>query len=84
MFGNYLAAAIDFKQLQLSDFKRDVDHPERFERYQAEALAHQFVPATAILGVCCYTHDISVEVENICSELGSNVSVHVRPDWYFS
>jgi len=79
-----LEAAVDFKQLQLRNFKRDPEHPERFERYQAEALAYRFVPVAAILGVCCYTHDIRDEIKNTWSELGSNVSVHVRPDWYFS
>ena len=78
-----LATAVDFPRLQRRDFTRDPEHPERFERYQTEALAYRFVPVEAILGVCCYTAEIKHEIDQTCSEMGSSVKVHVRPEWYF-
>ena len=38
---------IDWSILQTRDFKRDMDDPAKFERYQAEALIYQHCPAEA-------------------------------------
>ncbi|HET9227445.1 MAG TPA: DUF4433 domain-containing protein [Thermoanaerobaculia bacterium] len=74
---------VDFGILQRRDFKRDDSDPGKFERYQAEALAHQLVPVEALLGVVCYTELIRHEVEAAISSAGVNVPVFIRPDWYF-
>lgn len=79
-----LEAAVDFPLLQRRDFSRDPEHPEKFDRYQAEALAHRFVPVDAIVGIGCYTSSIKDELEAACSDLGVIVKIVHRTEWYFS
>lgn len=79
-----LETAIDFPLLQSRDFSRDPDHPEKFDRYQAEALAHRHVPVGALLGIGCYTSGIKDEIETTCSDLGVDVKIVHRAEWYFS
>jgi hypothetical protein len=79
-----LTEAVDFGPLQRRDFARDPEHPEKFDRYQAEALAYQFVPVSAFLGIGCYTSHVRDSVDQLCSKLGVSVKVLHRPEWYFS
>src|SRR6266536_807819 len=44
---------IDWKILQTRDFKKDPDKPEKFERYQAEALIHRGLGVNALAGIAC-------------------------------
>jgi len=78
-----LADAVDFELLRQRDFKRDPERPDKVERYQAEALAHRHVPVTAILGIGCYTSAIKDQLETTCVDLGVNVKVVHRTEWYF-
>ncbi len=79
-----LATAVDYQLLQQRDFKRDAERPDKMDRYQAEALAYEFVPVGAILGIGCYTSQVRDGIESTCSELGVNVRVVHRTEWYFS
>jgi hypothetical protein len=79
-----LETAVDFPLLQSRDFSRDPDHPEKFDRYQAEALAYRHVPVGALLGAGCYTSGVKDELEATCSDLGVNVKIVHRAEWYFS
>ena len=78
-----LATAVDYQLLQRRDFERDAERPEKMDRYQAEALAHNFVPVEAILGIGCYTSTIRDGIESTCSDLGVDVKVVCRTEWYF-
>ena len=44
---------VDWARLTARDFRRDVDDPEKIERYQAEALVYWHVPVAGLLGVAC-------------------------------
>jgi hypothetical protein len=73
---------IDWLSLQQRNFRRD--DPQRFRRYQAEALVHKHLPIDSILGLVCYG-------DNAASILNGNVEtrrlivpVAKRPSWYFS
>jgi hypothetical protein len=79
-----VAEAVDFELLQRRDFKRDLERPEKVERYQAEALAYRQVPAGAILGIGCYTSTIEQELKATCADHGVTARVVRRTDWYFS
>lgn len=46
--------ALDWPRLRARDFRRDPDEPDKFERYQAEALVHQHLPVDALLGIGCH------------------------------
>jgi hypothetical protein len=76
-------AVVDFGTLQRRDFKRDPEHPDKMERYQAEALAYQHVPVAALLGIGCYTSAIKDDLEATCSDLGVEVKIVHRTEWYF-
>lgn len=78
-----LGAVVDFAPLQLRDFKRDPERPDKTERYQAEALAYQHVPVAALLGIGCYTSTIKDDLEGTCSAQGVKVKIVHRPEWYF-
>lgn len=78
-----LALAVDYALLRSRDFRHDREHPDRFERYQAETLAHHHVPVSAILGIGCYTAAIATEIEAQCLTAGAAVHAVHRPEWYF-
>lgn len=78
-----LGDVIDFPLLRRHDFRHDAEHPEKAERYQAEALAYGQVPAAAILGVACYTREVQVEIEKECSAATVAPMVVHRPEWFF-
>jgi len=79
-----LAEVVDYGPLRRRDFARDEEHPEKFDRYQAEALAHRVVPVSAFLGIGCYTVQVRDSIARQCADLGVSVKVYLRPQWYFS
>lgn len=90
----YLAAAeyfndlsdldeVDWDILQRRDFKRDPEDPDKFERYQAEALVHGQVPADSLLGVVCHSEALTRAVEKDATALGLELKAICRPHWYF-
>jgi hypothetical protein len=90
----YLAAAqfssdpamldwIDWAMLRRRDFKRDPEEPEKFERYQAEALIYQHLPIKAVLGIVCYNDTVEAEVQQKAAACGHTLRVLSRPGWYF-
>ncbi len=79
-----LGTIVDFGPLQRRDFQRDPERPDKVERYQAEALAHRFVPVAALLAIGCYTAAIKMDLETTCRELGIKVKFVQRTEWYFS
>ncbi len=74
---------IDFDSLQRSDFARNPEEPEKFDRYQAEALVFGSLPVDALTGIGCYTRDVKLEVEAMSKEAGAELRIEVRSDWYF-
>lgn len=76
-------ARIDFESLRRSDFARSAEDPERFDRYQAEALVFQRVPADALMGIACYTPGVKSDLEAMARAAGAEARIEVRDDWYF-
>lgn len=74
---------LDWEALQNRNFKRDADHPERFERYQAEALVHKYMPINALLGIVCYNETVRSSLQSHLDARGMRVDTAVRPTWYF-
>lgn len=74
---------IDWRLLQSRDFKRDADDPEKFERYQAEALVFQHLPIQGILGIVCYTEQLKQSIEQQVQLRGLALNVYARTGWYF-
>lgn len=78
-----LGERVDFDLLRTGDFRRDEEHPERFDYYQAEALAHKHVPVDALVGLGCYNRDIKARLEQECANARVRIPVAVREQWYF-
>ena len=74
---------IDWGILQRRDFKRDVDDPEKTDRYQAEALVHKHLPVEHLAGIVCLSENEKRTLERQREEIGLELKVAVRPKWYF-
>ncbi|PCD04196.1 hypothetical protein COC42_07870 [Sphingomonas spermidinifaciens] len=78
-----LADMLDWDILRRHDFARSDAYPDKMERYQAEALAHQHVPPSALLGIGCASEGVRPPLEAAVAKAGTSVKVFVRPGWYF-
>lgn len=74
---------IDWKILQARDFKRDLNDPGKFGRYQAEALIYQHLPLDALSGIICCVDSVNDNLQQCISECGLKLATFVRPTWYF-
>lgn len=74
---------IDWSIIQRRDFKREPDDPRKMERYQAEALIHNHLPITGLLGIMCYTDAMKKRIEQDVAARGLVLPVYARPGWYF-
>lgn len=75
---------IDWPLIQRRDFKRDPEDLAKFERYQAEALIHQCLPVSALLGIVCYAVNVKHGIDQEIQARSLSLSVYARPEWYFS
>ncbi len=78
-----LATTIDWDILRRHDFARNDGYPDKKDRYQAEALAHNYVPREALLGVGCVSAAVKSGIESSVHAAGLKLKVVVRPEWYF-
>lgn len=78
-----LAAFVPWDLLQNRDFKRDPEHPEKTDRYQAEALVQHHLPVSALLGVGTYTDEVRAAVEAQVGARRLQLKVVTRPNWFF-
>lgn len=74
---------IDWPLLQARNFKRNPDDPEQIERYQAEALVHNHLPVTGLVGIICYTDAVKNSLDQHIQAKGLEMDVRVMPQWYF-
>ena len=80
---NQLAAFVPWSLLQKRDFKRDPEQPEKLERYQAEALIHQHLPVSALLGIVGSNDEIAAQLNRQTRTEGLDIQVFARGNWYF-
>lgn len=74
---------IDWPLLQRRDFKRDPEDPAKFERYQAEALIHQHLPVSGLIGIICYTELLKQRIGRDIQARNLSLPVYARTGWYF-
>jgi len=74
---------IDWEILQRRDFKRDVDDPEKTDRYQAEALVHRYLPIDSLAGIVCFSENEKGTLEWQCAEVGIDLKVVAKSSWFF-
>lgn len=70
---------IDWGILQRSDFRRDPNDPGKVERYQAEALVHQHLPANRLRGIISYDGVQNVHLSGLIRAAGLATRVVTRP-----
>lgn len=78
-----LAEFVPWNLLQTKDFKRDLESPDKTDRYQAEALVHQHLPASALLGIGAYTDGVRADIETQAMARGLQLKAVTRPNWFF-
>lgn len=74
---------IHWEILQNRSFKGEDGYINKQAHYQAEALVHQNVPLSAILGICCVNSVVKKRVEADLAKFGSAIPVYERPEYYF-
>lgn len=74
---------IDWAGLQRRDFARDPENPEKFERYQAEALVSRQLPCNALDGIICSTDVRRAQTAAWVAAAGHSFEVLTRPDMFF-
>jgi hypothetical protein len=65
-----------------NDFKRDDNRPDKVERYMAEALIHDHLPANELEAIVTYSESRRVQVEQWIQSEGLAVRVLKRKEWY--
>jgi hypothetical protein len=79
-----LPDVINWTILQLRDFKKDPENPEKSERYQAETLIYSHVPVSAFKGIICYDNDVREYVRTECEQRNVHIPIHATSRWYFT
>lgn len=74
---------ISWGPLQRRDFSRDLDNPEKTEKYQAEALIYRHFPVEHLSAIICYNSDRRNFLEQTIDTLGMDVKIKVNSRWYF-
>jgi hypothetical protein len=69
--------------LQNRDFKRDLNDPGKFERYQAEALVHRHLPVTTLSGIICHSNTQQTVLRGEIEKRQQTLQVAVKPNAYF-
>jgi ssDNA thymidine ADP-ribosyltransferase, DarT len=69
--------------LQNRNFKRDLNDPGKFERYQAEALVHRHLPVTGLLGIICHGNTQKGILQGEIERRRQTLQVAVKPNSYF-
>jgi len=79
-----LNEVIDWEMLQKRDFQRDPEHPQKSERYQAEALIYKHVPIDALRGIICYNETAKNILKKECDDRSLEITIHPTTAWYFT
>jgi hypothetical protein len=74
---------IDWPLLRSRNFRRDPDDPDKFARYEAEALVHQQLPLDGLLGLVCYNMPTKTLIDGQVAERNLSLEVKALPGWYF-
>lgn len=74
---------IDWGLLRRKDFRRDLDDPEKTDRYQAEVLIHEFLPVERLLGIVCYGESEETALQELMQEANRGIKVTAQRNLYF-
>ena len=68
---------------QRQDFRRDPNNPEKFERYEAEALIHRHLPVERVDAIACSDELEQARVAEMVHNCGGQIEVVCRRHWFF-
>ena len=68
---------------QRQDFGRDPNNPEKFERYEAEALIHRHLPVERVDAIACSDELGQARVAEMVHNCGGQIEVVCRRRWFF-
>ncbi len=74
-------AWLRWDDIRASDFARNPEDPGKFEQYQAEAMAHRYVPTAALLGIACNDEEGTSTIKLEVAGRGLSLPVAHRPGW---
>ena len=74
---------IDWEHLKHRDFRRDLENPEKTDRYQAEALIYKHLTVDQLMGIVCYGANEERILLDQMREAGTELNIKVLPNWYF-
>lgn len=74
---------IDWGLLQRRDFRRDLDNPEKTDRYQAETLVYEHLPVEQLMGIICHGTNEKRTLLGQMRQADMELSIEARPSWYF-
>ena len=69
--------------LRARDFGRDLERPDKLERYMAEALVRQSLPVEALEGIATYDEATASPIKQDLEDIGMELPVVVRAGWFF-
>ncbi len=78
-----LLDVVDWKSIRESNFKNDVDDPDRARKYQAEFLVHGQVPLTSVESLNVYNNQAAIIVNSILKQNNTHLAVNIHPHYFF-
>lgn len=74
---------VDWDILRARDFSHDEYDMGKKDRYMAEALIHQHLPASLLVGIACYSENEERTLRNLDEVADLDLKIAARPNWYF-
>lgn len=74
---------IDWEVVNSWSWKNTPQDPDRKRRKQAEFLVFDFLPISGIISIGVINDTIKQQTESIIVENGREISVRVKPEWYY-
>lgn len=76
---------VDWATVDGSDFRKSEEDPDKIRRYQAEFLAHQYVPITCINKIVVYNKQKGMNVKQLLKDNNLNIPVKIamKNNYYF-
>jgi len=74
---------IGWEILRGRDFRRDLQNPEKTDRYQAEALIHRHLAVEQLIEMVCYRESDCSIIQGQVRKYRKEVKITARPNLYF-
>ncbi len=76
-------AKLDWEIWKNRDFRGDPEYLDKKDRYQAEALIHRHLPIGAILGIVCYSDEVTNAMKARLGSAAEGIQIATKRSWYY-